>query len=62
MRTQKFIYKHRVGEIYRVFGGARRHRWVYYPDMELGECLLFKAIDAGRLQLPSGEALARRGL
>mmetsp|Transcript_104952 Transcript_104952/g.301758 ORF Transcript_104952/g.301758 Transcript_104952/m.301758 type:complete len:342 (+) Transcript_104952:71-1096(+) len=41
----KFIYSHRVGEIYRVLP-SEQHRWVYYKDMEPGECLLLKVFDS----------------
>ncbi|CAE7218308.1 asaB [Symbiodinium sp. CCMP2592] len=41
----KFIYPHRTGEIYRVLP-SDHHRWVYYPDMMPGECLIFKVFDS----------------
>ncbi|CAE6969531.1 SLC6A5 [Symbiodinium natans] len=43
----KFIYPHRTGEIYRVLP-SDHHRWVYYPDMAPGECLVFKVIYLAR--------------
>ena len=27
-------------------GGAARHKWVYWPHMTVGECLLFKMFDS----------------
>mmetsp|Transcript_30751 Transcript_30751/g.57617 ORF Transcript_30751/g.57617 Transcript_30751/m.57617 type:complete len:321 (+) Transcript_30751:22-984(+) len=41
----KFIYPHRTGETYRVVP-SDKHRWVYYPDMVPGECLVFKVFDS----------------
>lgn len=46
VQTLKFIYSHRVGEIYNVPGGASRHRWTYFPQMTVGESLLFKMFDS----------------
>ncbi|CAK9029394.1 Hydroxylase/desaturase CTB9 (Cercosporin toxin biosynthesis cluster protein 9) [Durusdinium trenchii] len=43
--TVKFIYPHRTGETYRVMP-SDLHRWVYYPDMLPGECLVFKVFDS----------------
>lgn len=41
----KLIYPHRTAEIYRVLP-SDLHRWVYYPDMMPGECLVFKVFDS----------------
>lgn len=43
--TMKMIFKHRQGELYRVVP-SDLHRWVYYPHMTPGECLLFKVFDS----------------
>eukprot|EP00928_Gymnodinium_smaydae_P039028 TRINITY_DN26765_c0_g1_i1.p1 TRINITY_DN26765_c0_g1~~TRINITY_DN26765_c0_g1_i1.p1 ORF type:complete len:347 (+),score=26.09 TRINITY_DN26765_c0_g1_i1:44-1084(+) len=45
VRTQKFIYTHRQGEIYRVLA-SEKHSWVYFSDMVPGECLVFKVFDS----------------
>jgi len=41
----KLSFKHRIGEVYRVMA-SDHHRWVYYPDMQQGECLVFKVFDS----------------
>lgn len=41
----KLVYPHRTAEIYRVLP-SDLHRWVYYPDMMPGECLVFKVFDS----------------
>merc|ERR1712232_688512 len=40
------IFPHRTGaETYRVMHSCS-HRWVYYPEMNPGECLVFKQFDS----------------
>ncbi|CAE8741017.1 unnamed protein product [Polarella glacialis] len=41
----QFIYKHRVGEIYRVVPSSQ-HRWAYFPRMIPGECLVVKTFES----------------
>jgi len=43
--TVTFTYTHRKGEIYRVLH-SDAHRWVYFPDMVPGECIIFKQFDS----------------
>jgi len=43
--TVTFTYTHRKGEIYRVLH-SDSHRWVSYPDMVPGECIIFKQFDS----------------
>jgi hypothetical protein len=43
--TNRLVYEHRVGETYRVLPSAA-HRWVYFPEMQPGECLVFKVFDS----------------
>merc|ERR1712151_121481 len=45
VQTIRLHFPHRVGEVYRVLPSAE-HRWVYYPDMQPGECLVFKVFDS----------------
>jgi len=45
VRTVRMIFKHRVGELYRVVP-SESHRWVYFPSMQPGECLVFKVFDS----------------
>merc|ERR1712130_504992 len=45
VRTVRYIYKHRQGEIYHCLP-SEQHRWIYYPSMEPGECLVFKVFDS----------------
>jgi len=45
VRTIRLVFPHRVGEVYRV-AHSPAHRWVYYPEMERGECLVFKVFDS----------------
>lgn len=45
VRTIRVIFPHRVGEVYRV-AHSPAQRWVYYPEMERGECLVFKVFDS----------------
>lgn len=45
VRTVRIIFPHRVGEVYRV-AHSPTQRWVYYPEMECGECLVFKVFDS----------------
>merc|ERR1711865_959727 len=45
VKRVRFIYSHREGEIYHVVPSAA-HRWVYYPRMSVGECILFKVFDS----------------
>merc|ERR1712232_548626 len=45
VRTVRLTYQHRVGETYRVLPSSA-HRWVYYPQMQPGECLVFKVFDS----------------
>jgi len=45
VRTVRMTFKHRVGELYRVLPSAE-HKWVYFPRMEPGECIVFKVFDS----------------
>mmetsp|Transcript_13184 Transcript_13184/g.24343 ORF Transcript_13184/g.24343 Transcript_13184/m.24343 type:complete len:356 (+) Transcript_13184:62-1129(+) len=39
------VFKHRQGEIYKVLP-SKDHRWVYFPDMQRDECIVFKTFDS----------------
>merc|ERR1711879_663001 len=43
--TIRLVYEHRVGEVYRVLPSPT-HRWVYFPEMQPGECIVFKVFDS----------------
>lgn len=45
VQTIRLHFEHRVGEVYRVLPSTD-HRWVYYPAMQPGECLVFKVFDS----------------
>ena len=41
----RLIYEHRIGELYHGLH-SDAHRWVYFPEMVPGECLVFKVFDS----------------
>merc|ERR1712222_251260 len=45
VRTVRLVYKHRVGETYRVHYNPR-HDWVYFSHMQPHEALLLKVFDS----------------
>jgi len=51
--TMNLTFPHRKGELYRAMH-SNLHRWVYFPNMTAGECIVFKVFDSavdGRARL-----------
>jgi hypothetical protein len=49
--TITFTYTHRRGEVYKVLP-SESHRFVYFPDMDTGECIVFKQFDSAEVGHP----------